>query len=41
MLLKRMCEEHGLQVVQLDGDYEQRYRKAVELVNNLLEGKNG
>ena len=40
-LLRRMCEEHGLQVTELNGDYEQRYRKAVELVDRLLEGKNG
>ena len=36
-LLGRMCEEHGLQAVELNGDYEQRYRKAAELVDRLLE----
>ncbi len=36
-LLKKMCEEHGLEVAELNGDYEQRYRKAVELVDRLLE----
>ena len=36
-LLKRMCEEHCLQVIELNGDYEERYRKAVELVDRLLE----
>ena len=36
-LLKGMCEAHGLQVEELNGDYEQRYRKAVELVDRLLE----
>ena len=39
-LLKKMCEDHGLNTVELNGDYEQRYRKAVELVNHLLE-RNG
>ena len=36
-LLGRMCEEHGLQAVELNGDYVQRYRKAAELVDRLLE----
>lgn len=36
-LLRKMCEEHGLKVEELNGDYEQRYRKAVELVDHLLE----
>ena len=40
-LLKRICTEHGLQVTELNGDYEQRYRKAVALVNRLLEEGNG
>ena len=37
-LLKKMCEEHGLKTEELNGDYEQRYRKAIELVDRLLEG---
>lgn len=37
--LKKMCEDHGLNVVELNGDYEQRYRKAVELVDRLM-GRN-
>ena len=36
--MKKMCEDHGLQAQELNGDYEQRYRKAVELVDRLLEG---
>ena len=36
-LLKRLCAEHGLKVTELNGDYEQRYRRAVELVDQLLE----
>ena len=36
-LLRQMCGEHGLRVTELNGDYEQRYRKAVELVDRLLE----
>ncbi len=40
-LLRRMCEEHGLQVTELNGDYEQRYRRAVELVDHLLEEEHG
>jgi len=36
-VLKQMCEKHGLKTVELNGDYEERYRKAVELVNRLLE----
>ena len=36
-LLKRLCAEHGLKVTELNGDYEQRYRRAVELVDRLLE----
>ena len=36
-LLKSMCEGHGLMVEELNGDYEQRYRKAVELVDRMLE----
>ena len=38
-ILREMCEEHGLKVEELNGDYEQRYRKAVELVDCLLEEK--
>ncbi len=40
-LLRKMCEEHGLKVEELNGEYEQRYRKAVELVDHLLEEKHG
>lgn len=40
-LLRKMCEGHGLQMTELNGDYEQRYRKAVELVDRLLEGTDG
>ena len=40
-LLRKMCEEHGLKVEELNGDYEQRYRKAVELVDHLLEENHG
>ena len=36
-LLGNMCKEHGLRVTELNGDYEQRYRKAVELTDRLLE----
>lgn len=36
-LLRKMCEEHGLKTEELNGDYEQRYRRAVELVDRLLE----
>lgn len=36
-ILGELCEQHGLKVVWLDGDYQQRYLKAVELVNKLLE----
>ncbi len=36
-LLKEICGAHGLQVEELNGDYEQRYRKAVELVDQLME----
>lgn len=36
-LLKRICTEHGLKTIELNGNYEQRYRKAVELVDRLLE----
>lgn len=39
--LRRLCEEHGLKVTELNGDYEQRYRKAVELVDRLMEEKDG
>ena len=36
-LLRRICKEHGLQVTEVNGDYEERYRTAVELVDHLLE----
>lgn len=36
-ILKRMCEEHGLKVAEINGDYEERYRQAVALVDRLLE----
>lgn len=36
-LLRKMCEEHGMNVEELNGDYESRYRRAVELVDHLLE----
>ena len=39
--LKGICEAHGLRAVELDGDYEERYRKAVGLVDRLLEEQNG
>ena len=35
-LLKEMCENHGLQVTELNGDYEERYRKAVEKINQIM-----
>ena len=37
VLLRQMCEEHGLHTIELNGDYEQRYRKAIELVDQLME----
>ncbi len=36
-ILKDMCERHGLTVVPVNGDYQQRYKKAVELVDGLLK----
>ena len=38
-VLRRICEEHGLHVAELNGDYDERFRKAVELVDRLLEGQ--
>ncbi len=35
--LKKLCEDHGLRVVPLNGGYQQRYLEAVRLVNELLE----
>lgn len=36
-LLKEICREHHLNVHELNGDYHQRYLKALDLVNHLLE----
>ncbi len=36
-MLWGLCESHGLKVVLLDGDYQQRYLKAVRLIDQLLE----
>ena len=34
--LRQMCTDHGLPVVELNGDYAQRYRQAVERIDILL-----
>lgn len=35
-ILCGICEQHGLNVVRVGGDYNERYEKAVNLVNGLL-----
>lgn len=39
-ILQEICERHGLAVTRIDGDYQERYRRAVSLIEDLLEGKN-
>ncbi|MBR6090418.1 MAG: AAA family ATPase [Anaerolineaceae bacterium] len=36
-ILQNICEQHGLKVVRLDGDYQERYLKAVDLVDQMLQ----
>lgn len=36
-ILRKLCEDRNLCIVELNGDYQQRYLQAVRLVNEILE----
>lgn len=39
-ILRDLCEQHGLTVARVDGNYQERYEKAIELITALLQGDN-
>ena len=36
-VIRNLCLRHGLQVAEVNGDYQQRYERAVALIDQLLE----